>query len=139
MGNRLRACGWPGCKELVPDGGVCPAHKSKQNAERMGPDHSSIYDAKWERVRNQARRAEPLCGECRASGIVDQRTQEVDHVFAVRNHPHLRLVLLNLQGCCRAHHAAKTVAETSSGEFSAYQAARRKQVSAALLAAGFEV
>lgn len=60
-GKALSVCTVPGCPELIPGGGRCPAHQQEARKQR-GSMRAKAYDAKWERGNAPAR---PTCESIR--------------------------------------------------------------------------
>jgi 5-methylcytosine-specific restriction protein A len=101
------------------DGGPCAEHRTKYEQHR-GSARARGYDGTWDRLRRIVLAEEPICGECQAEGFIVPST-EVDHIIPIAQLPELRLVRSNLQGLCKAHHSAKTIAELRGRALSAYQ------------------
>jgi 5-methylcytosine-specific restriction protein A len=70
--------------------------------------------ARWQAVRAQVLRDEPLCRACAAAGRTELATQ-VDHIVPVRVRPDLAYERTNLQPLCTVCHAAKSTAERGGG------------------------
>ncbi len=109
----LRACSVPGCRNLGT-GSRCPAHQEAADASRQawasteGSASSRGYGATWRRLRQMVLNRDPICRQCRR-----EPSFAVDHVV-----PKARGgddSMENLQGLCRACHAAKTAKDAAQG------------------------
>ncbi len=81
------------------------------NRARRDPVVARIHgSARWQAVRAQALRDEPVCRECARVGLTEPATQ-VDHVVPVARAPELAFDRANLAPTCTACHARKSAAE----------------------------
>ncbi|WP_079908259.1 HNH endonuclease signature motif containing protein [Paenibacillus sp. 32352] len=108
----LKPCNRPRCPNLTTER-FCLQHKSQayrvDNANR-GTAAQRGYDAQWRKARLRFLQQNPLCVECKKSGIFTAATV-VDHI-----EPHKGDYLLfwdrkNWQPLCKMHHDRKTVEE----------------------------
>jgi 5-methylcytosine-specific restriction protein A len=101
-------CLTPGCPELVDDGGRCARCRPSRHLERNIAGFKWYKRARWchptRGLRARVILAQPFC--C-VPGC-DRLTEEVDHIVPHRGDPVIFWDPDNLQGLCRAHHAAKT-------------------------------
>ena len=81
------------------------------NRTRRDPVVARIHgSARWQAVRAQVLRDEPLCRECAGLGLTVLATQ-VDHVVPLAVAPELAFVRSNLCPTCTACHGRKSAAE----------------------------
>lgn len=111
--KRLCSCG-----RLVEKGALCSCQKqaraervAKADARRPSPAERG-YDADWHRVRRRMLRERPIC----ACGAL---ATEVHHVKSIREAPHLRLDVANLQCLCRSCHSRITARTQAFGRSNA--------------------
>ena len=90
-------CAQPGCKELSIHQGRCATHQRKRTGNV--PNHRSLYDRAWDRLRALKLAANPLCERCEKEGRTRVAIQ-VHHILKVRQHPDLRLQFKNLMSVC---------------------------------------
>ncbi len=84
---------------------------AEYNRTRRDPVVARIHgSARWQAVRAQVLRDEPLCRECARLGLTEPATQ-VDHVVPLAVAPELAFVRSNCQPLCTVCHAAKSAAE----------------------------
>jgi len=102
----LRPCTQPGCGELVSHG-RCSKHAYP---DRSGPTNPKYLRKAWRELRAAKLRADPLCVECYAQGIVTPATH-VDH----RDGDDGNDAWDNLQSLCAPCHSRKTA--TQDGGF----------------------
>ena len=118
-----RPCTSPGCRELV-DKGRCPAHQVKAEAQRIvqsqrydkarGSAASRGYDSRWATYSKAYRKANPLCVDCLARGILTsvERGGHVDHIKAVSGpDDELFWEPSNHASRCQPCHSSKTARE----------------------------
>jgi 5-methylcytosine-specific restriction protein A len=101
-----RPCTHPGCPELV-DKGRCPEHRRQDQQQRdtKTPEERRFYSsARWQAIRADQLRREPLCRDCKVEGRVTI-AKVADHVTPRRqggsDDPS------NLQSQCWRHHQRK--------------------------------
>lgn len=64
-------CSVPGCPELTPRGGRCPAHEREANQDRASRG-GAVYTTRWQRIRRAYLYANPWCLLCgRAAKVAD--------------------------------------------------------------------
>ncbi len=81
------------------------------NRARRDPVVARIHgSARWQAVRAQVLRDEPVCRECARLGLTEPATQ-VDHVVPLAVAPQLAFDRANLAPTCTACHARKSQAE----------------------------
>ncbi len=81
------------------------------NLARRDPAVARIHgSARWQAVRAQVLRDEPLCRECARLGLTEPATQ-VDHVVPLAVAPELAFVRSNLAPTCTACHARKSASD----------------------------
>lgn len=81
------------------------------NRARRDPVVARIHgSARWQAVRAQVLRDEPVCRECARVGLTEPATQ-VDHVLSLAVAPELAFDRANLQPLCTACHGRKSAAE----------------------------
>lgn len=101
-------CSVPTCSGVVRDD-VCDVCGPKKRSDGYDVNRSSAasrgYDRRWQKLRMQILRAEPLCRACAQRGLVVAAT-DVDHVIPKRNGG--KDVKSNLQALCHSCHSAKT-------------------------------
>ena len=84
---------------------------AEYNRARRDPVVARIHgSARWQAVRAQVLRDEPVCRECARLGLTEPATQ-VDHVVPLSVAPHLAYVRSNLQPVCTACHARKSASD----------------------------
>jgi 5-methylcytosine-specific restriction protein A len=110
-----RQCTWPGCAQLVA-GGRCEQHRKQERREydkdRQSDEFRGFYATpEWRSVRAQHLAEEPLCRECRRSGI-RKGAEMVDHITPIRRGGE-KFDPLNLQSLCHSCHSAKSIREGS--------------------------
>ena len=102
--------------QLYRDQVIKPAQQ-KRNTEQNGrtlASQSGFYNTKsWKRLRDQRRRANPLCEHCEARGLVRPMTT-VDHIKPVDEFPELALSFENTQSLCDFCHGVKTKADAAA-------------------------
>lgn len=97
---------------LVRDGSTrCDAHKVRLGsfADRTrGSRHQRGYGTQWDKTRERVMRRDVVCQPCKRHGVI-HAAHHVDHIVpkALGGTD----ADSNLQGICRAAHAAKTAAE----------------------------
>lgn len=101
-----RPCPHPGCAVLT-DRGPCEQHRKErqQRADTKTPEERRFYSsARWQRIRADQLRREPLCRDCMAEGIV-KPARVADHIIPRRqggsDDPE------NLASQCWKHHQIK--------------------------------
>lgn len=65
------------------------------------------YDDAWRKLRARFLDRNPICS---VLGCREMAT-EVDHIYSIRDRPHLRLAEFNLRGYCKRHHSERTARE----------------------------
>jgi 5-methylcytosine-specific restriction protein A len=106
-------CRFPGCVQLVRDGGYCLQHarevQQRTDAER-GNSAARGYGATWRRLRRMFLDANPICvdpfGSHGASVVL---ATDVDHIVP---RPAGGNEWQNLQALCHSCHSRKTLAES---------------------------
>lgn len=84
------------------------------NRARRDPAVARIHgSARWQAVRAQVLRDEPVCRECARLGLTEPATQ-VDHVVPVAVAPELAFARENLQPLCTACHSRKNARERAA-------------------------
>jgi len=81
------------------------AVKHHNTENRPGPRQRG-YDTAWEKVRAMKLAQDPYCNRCGQPGV------DVHHTKEIATHPHLRLVLDNLETLCHRCHSKHTGATT---------------------------
>jgi 5-methylcytosine-specific restriction protein A len=113
MPNRpLHPCSYPGCPELTQER-FCEKHKQqdrKRVDERRGSANSRGYNYKWQKVREQELKEEPLCRECLKNNIITIATVR-DHIIPHKGDPVLFWDKNNRQSLCKRCHDIKTAKE----------------------------
>jgi 5-methylcytosine-specific restriction protein A len=101
----MAICAQHGCPAIVPSG-RCAEHKVADS--RPNADIRRLYRTKrWYAYRDQKRKDQPFCPECRAEGLLVFWT-DLDHDVPHRNDPILFWDYDNLVGRCHRHHSEKT-------------------------------
>lgn len=101
-----RVCSEPGCPEIAPRGGKCPACKREERRaldRRRGSASHRGYGAEWREIRARVLRKRPVC--CAPEGC-DRLAEEVHHIVALRaggTHDEANLLPL-----CALHHRRLT-------------------------------
>lgn len=108
-----KPCSKVGCQNLI-DGNsrYCDEHKNllyKYDEER-GTAAQRGYDARWRKARKRFLMRNPICVECKKSGMLGVATV-VDHVVPHKGDPILFWDQSNWQGLCEHHHNKKTATE----------------------------
>lgn len=81
------------------------------NRAQRDPATAAVHgSARWQAVRLQVLRDEPLCRACAARGLTELATQ-VDHVIPLNAAPERAFDRTNLQPLCSSCHAWKSAAE----------------------------
>jgi len=97
-------CKHAGCGALV-DSGYCPAHI--QDATQYDRDRGTAaqrgYDSRWKKARIYHLACNPLCGMCKAQGLIKAATV-VDHINPHRGDKALFWDTSNWQSLCAACH-----------------------------------
>jgi len=102
-----RYCAEAGCTNRVA-GGRCRLHAAQHERERPNASIRHLYHTpRWEALKAQVRREQPLCPLCEADGRTVAGTQ-TDHVRPHRGDEALFFDIANLQNLCDVHHAMKT-------------------------------
>jgi 5-methylcytosine-specific restriction protein A len=84
---------------------------AEYNRARRDPVVARIHgSARWQAVRAQVLRDEPVCRECARLGLTEPATQ-VDHVLPLAVAPGLAFDRANLAPTCTPCHSRKSVAE----------------------------
>lgn len=107
----MRPCTHPGCR-VLSQGGRCAKHPLWQDrGGRRAAGERRPYDRRaWrDRIRPMKLRANPLCEDCRARGLVVVAT-EVDHV----NGDPTDNADQNLRSLCKPCHSTKTALHNGS-------------------------
>jgi 5-methylcytosine-specific restriction endonuclease McrA len=86
---------------------------AEYNRARRDPAVAGIHGSvRWQAVRAQVLRDEPVCRECARRGMTEPATQ-VDHVVPVAVAPELAFDPTNCQPVCTACHARKCIGARS--------------------------
>ncbi len=85
------------CGETLDRGQRCkqcyrPPKQNGNTAERG-------YDRRWRMLSERVRAEQPLCENCKASGII-RPSKECHHIQPIATHPELRLVRSNIMALC---------------------------------------
>ena len=100
-------CAERGCSERVRRG-PCRRHARERERARPNFDVRSWYHcARWEALKAQVRREQPLCDDCEREGMTVSGTQ-TDHTIPHQGDPDLFWNRGNLRNKCARHHARKT-------------------------------
>lgn len=81
--------------------------RRRQTNMRPSP-HKQGYDRKWRKVRAVKLARYPVCERCLVTTGQVTHAVLVHHIKPVKQYPHLRLVMSNLQSLCNACHEAIT-------------------------------
>lgn len=106
----LRACGYPGCPNLVRDVRYCEQHARQEQQrydERRGSSSTRGYGSRWRRLRMMYLRSNPLCED--PFNVHDGRlvrATDVDHILARAAGGDDSID--NLQALCKECHSRKT-------------------------------
>ena len=106
---RLTPCGSPGCPELTADT-YCPRH-AKQG-ERRPSARDRGYDTRWQRVRRDFIRDNPVCQD--PEGCLDRAT-DVDHLDGLGPRGPRGYDPDNLRALCHRHHSRRTARDQPGG------------------------
>jgi 5-methylcytosine-specific restriction protein A len=114
MPNRpLKQCSHYGCPNLTNER-FCPAHKKEDqpyaSVQNRATAHERGYDRRWQKVRVDYLRHNPLCVECRRKGQLTPSIV-VDHITPHRGDRQLFWDPANWQALCAACHNIKTAKE----------------------------
>lgn len=113
-----KPCKYPGCLELVRDGGYCDKHKKQvnqsnnrnYNRHHRNKSSQAFYDStQWRKLRKIKIARDPFCEECRNHGLFASATH-VDHKVEIRDGG-ASLDMDNLQSLCHSCHSRKTLLE----------------------------
>ena len=101
-------CREPGCRAMATSAGRCDQHRRQQrkdmDSRRPNAAARGYCSARWKRLRLLVLHRDPVC---RWPGC-QSPSQEVDHITPKSRGGDDSMD--NLQGLCRIHHSAKTVA-----------------------------
>lgn len=75
--------------------------------------HDRVYGGRWQRVRSEFIKANPLCAHCRDRGRFTM-AQEVDHITPHKGDMELFWDAGNWQPLCKSCHSRKTALENST-------------------------
>jgi 5-methylcytosine-specific restriction enzyme A len=104
-----RVCG---CGRAVPSGQRCKCKPIKPKTDNRPGASARGYDGDWAKTRNRYLAAHLTCVRC------GEPAKVADHIIPVRQAPHRRLDIANLQGLCVACHASwKQSAERRGSKF----------------------
>lgn len=89
---------------------LTPQRQTEQKG-RTAASQAGFYNTKaWKQIRDQRRRANPLCQHCEANDMV-RPMAVVDHILPVDEAPELMLSIDNTQSLCNFHDDLKTKAD----------------------------
>ena len=108
-------CRKQGCPNLT-DQGYCEAHKQEAQAydQYRGSAAERGYDSRWRKARLRFLKANPLCIDCFATGVLKPAT-DVDHEIPHKGDKVLFWDESNWRARCHSHHSRKTA--TKDGGF----------------------
>jgi len=98
----LRFCSFPRCRQLVRRG-RCREHNTDRNLYNLAAWRHPVWG-----LRARVLREQPFCAGPGCTRALTQRDAEVDHIRPHGGDRRLFLDRRNLQGLCKACHAAKT-------------------------------
>lgn len=114
MANRMkRPCRYPGCPEIVSEGGYCEKHQRlyrQQQDRNRGSAAARGYDARWRQYRQIYLRDHPLCVRCLDEGRLTPAVV-VDHIKPHKGDWTLFWEPANHQALCKRCHDVKTARE----------------------------
>lgn len=114
-----RPCTYPGCPNFAEVHGRCREHKRADDRalsiqRRQDPNDVGWFysTARWKRLRNRFRKANPLCEACKAKGIT-QAMDIVDHITPILDGG-APYDWSNLQSLCTPCHNSKSNKERAA-------------------------
>jgi len=100
-----KPCKHPGCP-LLTAGNYCEFHIKLHTTDRSSANERG-YSSRWQKVRSQFLKANPLCKECQSQGKLTPATV-VDHIKPHRGDKVLFWDESNWQPLCKKCHDKKT-------------------------------
>lgn len=108
-----RPCSKMGCRELTTER-FCSRHakvEAKEYDRARGSSSQRGYTSRWQRYSRSFRKANPLCVNCSAQGLI-RPSEHVDHIKAVSGADDpLFWDKSNHQALCQSCHSRKTIRE----------------------------
>lgn len=98
-------CSKTGCPNLASKRGLCNKHVEEYNQRRYS--EPTLYDARWQKIRQLWLIDHPLCAECERQGRLEAGNV-VDHIIPHKGDKELFYSQSNLQTLCKRHHDIKT-------------------------------
>lgn len=98
-------CNFPGCPELIDDGGYCDKHRLlvvKYYDKERDSSNKRGYTAHWRKVRAMKLRRNPLCERCEARGKLKE-ARIVHHIVPIARGGAIH-DMDNLMSVCRSCH-----------------------------------
>lgn len=117
-----RPCTIPGCPELTPRGGRCPAHEREANRERAS--RGSTYDVRWQRIRRAYLYNHPWCVLCGTAATVADHFPLSRRELVARGEPNPD-AWKHLRPLCTSCHNRET-ARNQPGGFAAERRSQRE-------------
>ena len=103
-----KQCNHPGCPDLTLHG-QCDRHRKQANKRwdgQRGTPKERGYADSWPKVREMKASRDPLCEEClKRVPRIEIELDVVHHIYPIKTHPELRLVMENLMSLCITCHA----------------------------------
>lgn len=99
------ACSKNGCPNLASKHGLCEQHVREYNERRYS--EPTLYDARWQKIRQLWLAEHPFCAECERQGAVNTGNI-VDHIIPHKGDKELFWNMDNWQTLCKRHHDIKT-------------------------------
>mgnify|MGYP005822194243 CR=1 len=84
-----------------------PTVRLKSGYERIRRDWPQTKTVRWQKVRREVLRRDPLCVVCLKTGRIVY-SEIADHVIPHKGRDGLFWAMLNIQGLCKPCHDAKT-------------------------------
>lgn len=103
-------CNRPSCPGKV-QAGVCsvcgPKRRQRDYDRNRGTSTERGYDYQWQQFRKRYLAANPLCLDCKETGII-AAARDIHHKQKLCDHPELKYEEENLLPLCKMHHDKRT-------------------------------